>query len=82
MLIICTSIFFVINFLAAIYVREKCTFGVTTHCHKYEVTIIRVIVTDLLFVMHGFILGFYLFKLARVSKQFSVAENYVCKTKL
>lgn len=71
-------VFFLSNLGTAYYTREFCTFGThNTSCNLYETTIVRVIVNDLLFVILGFSLGFYVFKLARLTKLYSIPEQHV-----
>ncbi len=75
------AIFFASNLASAIYTRQFCTFGINaSKCNLFQVTLIRVIVNDSLFVVFGFILSTFLFKLARLSKAFIIPEHDVCSS--
>ncbi|CAF0707529.1 unnamed protein product [Brachionus calyciflorus] len=70
------AIFLVTSLLSAYYVREICTLRKKgANCNIYQVTLIRILITDLLFVIIGFMLSFYLFKLARLSMNYSIPEQ-------
>lgn len=72
------GIFLASSILTAYYTREICTFNSTpSECHLYRITLIRVAVEGVLFLLFGFLLCSFLLKLAKISINNSIPEQNV-----
>jgi hypothetical protein len=67
--------------LLAYYSREYCTLDIETasKCNLFQITVTRILINDLLFVIIGFLLGNFLFKLAKTSKIHTLPDEIVIK---
>jgi len=71
-------IFFVSSLVSAYYTREICLFRhAQNSCNLFQITLIRVAINDLLFVIFGFVLSTYLFRLAKLSMNYMIPEQNV-----
>lgn len=72
-------IIFLGSSIAGSYIpRELCLLNnVIPNCNVYRITIIRVTITDSLFVAFGVLLGIYLFRLARMPSFNIVMKKHV-----
>ena len=72
-------VFLISSVLSAYYTRVYCSFKNPhqTKCHTYQITAIRIAITDSLFLVFGCTLSYYLFKLAKLSLQNSIPEQNV-----
>jgi hypothetical protein len=71
-------IFLVSSLVSAYYTREICLFRQAQNsCNLFQITLIRVAINDLLFVIFGFILSTFLFRLAKLSMNYMIPEQNV-----
>ena len=69
-------VYFVTSLVSAYYTRELCMHE-KIECNMYQITLIRILINDTLFVVLGFTLSGFLFKLARLSMSYIIPEQDV-----
>ena len=81
MLIAVSVLVFLLSSLStAFYIRNFCTFNSSsTNCYLFETALGRVLINDVLFLIFGFILMVFLYKLARLSRAVNIPEHDVSR---
>ena len=74
-------IFITCSVVSAYYSRVICTLqSEANKCSIFQIAVIRVAINDLLFVIFGFLMGAYLFKIASLSLRYPIpVENVTSK---
>ncbi|RNA38000.1 integral membrane protein GPR137B-like [Brachionus plicatilis] len=74
-ILVCILIFFVTSLVSAYMVREICIFKKTAYHDIYRITLIRILITDTLFVIIGFLLSSFLYRIAHLSINYNIPEQ-------
>jgi hypothetical protein len=73
-------IFFTTSLLGSYITRELCIMNQTLkNCNVYQITVIRVLVTNSLFILNGLVLSYFLFNLAKLPTVSILMEQQVSK---
>nr|QVK45726.1 G protein-coupled receptor [Proales similis] len=76
-ILISIGMFLCSSVISAYLTRQVCILNAQLQkCDLYKITLVRVSINDILFVVYGFLLGYYIFKLANLSISYAIPEYY------